>query len=603
MTDIIGIDLGTTNSAAALWRDGVPQMIPDTEKNVVTPSIVAFDPEKEDWIVGRDAAALLEQDPRNVVKSIKRFVGRRFQGQAFREELEKLHVLYKMQESGRRRGSVDVVLGDRHLTPQEISAKILQKIKSDAEAYLEQEITEAVITVPAYFNAPQRQATRDAARIAGLEVKRVLNEPTAACLAFGYKKLAEERKTVAVYDLGGGTFDISILEVGRGPFRVRATNGNTMLGGDDLDWLVLEWILEQIGGTEKEQLRKDVIAQARILAAVETAKIALSEVEETTVSVPGQLSPTCRINDLAVKLTKTQLEGLAESFVRETLTPCVQALHDAKLSTADIREVLMVGGQTRMPAIRRAVNDFFGIEPNIDINPEEVVTLGAAVQAAIIAGEAKGIVLSDVVPLTLGVRAQGGLMDALIPRNTAIPIRKSKIYTTTIDHQEDVEIKIYQGEKPQVADNVKLGSFILSGIEPALAGKPEIEVTFQVDANGILVVGAKESYTGQEQKIVITDSIRLSDEEIQTMVRDAETYAVKYAEKRRRIELKQQAEQLIDRLDQIVAERGTDLNRELIESIQKARDIPGAKGLETHVHHLRELWRKVNERISNTEQN
>ncbi|UCH93812.1 MAG: molecular chaperone DnaK [Candidatus Aminicenantes bacterium] len=596
MTNIIGIDLGTTNSSAAVWRDGSPHMIPSADGSFVTPSVVAFDPEKEEWVVGQKARDILQQDPWHVVKSIKRFVGRRFRGKAFQEELEKLHVLYKVEESSQRRGGIDVVLGSRHLTPQEVSAKILQKIKSDAEIYLDQEVTEAVITVPAYFNASQRQATRDAGRIAGLEVKRVLNEPTAACLAFGYKKLAEERKTVAVYDLGGGTFDISILDVGRGPFRVRATNGNTLLGGDDLDWMILNWVLDQIGETEKEKLTKDVVAQARILAAVEQAKIILSEDGEAMVEVPGQLSPTCQLNDLALKLTRAQLEHLSESLIEQTLEPCGQALHDAKLSTSEIKEVLMVGGQTRMPAIRHAVKEFFGIEPNINVNPEEVVTLGAAVQAGILAGDTIGIVLSDVVPLTLGVRAQGGLMDTLIPRNTAIPIRKTKIYTTTTDDQDSVEIRIYQGEKPHVADNVKLGSFTLSGIEPAPAGQPEIEVTFQVDENGILHVSAKDIYTEQVQEIDV-DTVQLSDNEIKKMIQDAEKHAVEYAKKRRQIELRQQAEQLCSRLNHLLVEKGSNLSAELVTAIQKVQDIPTEKNLEPYISDLRDLWRKVNEAV------
>ncbi len=556
MADIIGIDLGTTNSGAAIWRDGAPQMIPNTEGSYLTPSVVAFDPGKEEWVVGQEARDILKQTPWNVVKSIKRFVGRRFRGKNFKEEIEKLHVLYKVEESTHRKGGIDVVLGTWHLTPQEISAKILQKIKSEAEAYLSQEVTAAVITVPAYFNATQRQATRDAGRIAGLDVKRVLNEPTAACLAFGYKKLSEERKTVAIYDLGGGTFDISILDVGRGPFRVRATNGNTLLGGDDLDWMILTWVLDQLGKTEKEKLTEDVIAQARILAAVEQAKIALSEAGDTEIKVPGQLSPTVQLNDLALKITRAQLEHLAESFIEQTLEPCRKALQDAKLSPPEIKEVLMVGGQTRMPAIRQAVKGFFGIELNVDVNPEEVVTLGAAVQAAILAGEARGIVLSDVVPLTLGVRAQGGLMDALISRNSAIPIKKAKIYTTTTDHQDSVEIQVYQGEKPQTADNVKLGCFTLSGIEPAPAGQPEIEVIFHVDENGILHVSAKDKYTEEIQKISITDSVRLSDIEIQKMIKDAEKHGVEYVQKRRRIELCQQAEQLLNRINNLLTEKG-----------------------------------------------
>jgi molecular chaperone DnaK len=601
MSDTIGIDLGTTNSAVAIWRDGKPELIPDTEGYYLTPSIVAFDPDKDEWVVGRPAKLLAQQDPRWAVKSIKRFMGRRFKGNDIQEEVAKLHVLYKVEGSNRREGGLDVVLGEYHLTPQEISARILQKLKADAETYLHQPVTEAVITVPAYFNAAQRQATHDAGRIAGLEVKQVLNEPTAAYLAFGYSQLDEERRldkerrTVAAYDLGGGTFDISILDVGRGPFSVQATNGDTLLGGDDLDWLIVDWVIAQLDSPDQAHLADDFIAQARLWAAAEQAKIELSKAEEALVQVPGELSPNFGLHDLAVVLNRTQLEGLAETFVAKTLEPCQRALDDAGIEISEIKEVLLIGGQTRMPAIRRAVKNFFGIEPNVSVNPEKVVALGAAVQAAVLDKKTTGIALLDVVPLTLGLRTQGGLMDALIQRNTRVPIRKTKMYTTTTDDQDSVEIQVYQGERPNVADNVKLGSFILSGIEPAPAGQPEIKVTFQVDSNGILHVTGEDLYTGQARKIAITDSIKLSDDEIKAMIRHAEEHALEYATKRRRLEQQQHADQLLGRLNQLIAEKGTNLPADLIAAIQAAQIPPVSEQLESYLTTLRDLWHQLNE--------
>ena len=518
MATILGIDLGTTNSGVAIWRDGAPQIIPDTEGRPLTPSVVAFDPDTESWLIGYPAREFALTHPRAAVYSIKRFIGRRFGDAVIQEELQHGHILYEIEESRQRRDVIEVALCQRHLTPQEVSAKILQKLKADAEAYLGHEVSEAVITVPAYFHDSQRQATRDAGKIAGLRVRRVFNEPTAACLAFGYQKIVAERHLVAVYDLGGGTFDISLLEVGgRRPFRVRATNGDTHLGGDDLDWLIVDWVLTQIGGAAERKAKEDPVAQARLRAAAEQAKITLSSAAAARIHLPGPLSPTLDIHDLDIELTLAQFNALTQSFVDKTLAPCAKALHDARLQAADIQEVLLVGGQTRTPAIRDAVREFFGREPNVSVNPEEVVALGAAVQAAILAGDATGLKLADVVPLSLGVETQG-LMDVLIARNTPTSITKVKHYSTAYDNQESVEIKIYQGERPMAADNVKLGAFILQGIEPAPKGEPEIAVTFHVDGDGILLVTAEDVNTGNRKQITITDSIRLSDEEIEKMV-------------------------------------------------------------------------------------
>ncbi len=538
MTNIIGIDLGTTNSAVAIWHNSAPQLIPDKQGYYLTPSVVAFDPEKRRWSVGREALSMAEQFPHCVITSIKRFIGRRIQREYVQKELEELHVFYEIGESSHQQRDIDVILGEKHLTPQEISARVLQKVKGDAEDYLGDEIKEAVITVPAYFNASQRQATREAALIAGLEVKRVLNEPTAAFLAFGYSKLSEERKKVAAYDLGGGTFDISILEVGRGPFRVLSTNGNTLLGGDDLNWTIVDWILNQMGGIEKTKLSEDIIAQARLYAIAERAKKKLSDTKEVSIHMPQFGSDSVEYN---IILTRTHLNTLAENFINKTLEHCQQALYDAKLEASEIKEILMVGGQTRMPAIREAIREFFGIEPNTSVNPDEVVALGAAIQAAILSGDTdtNGIILADVVPLTLGVRTEGGMMDAIIQRNSTLPIRQTKTYSTTTDDQESVQIDVFQGENPYVKNNVKLASFKLRGIEPALKGEPEIEVTFKVDKNGILQVSGIDVNTGQVKEITITDSIRLSDDEINEMIRNADEHSAECAVQGRDIELEE----------------------------------------------------------------
>jgi molecular chaperone DnaK len=491
------------------------------------------------------------------------------------KDLEELRILYEVDESDEHEHSIEVTLGQQHLTPQEVSALILRKIKKDAEAYLGHAVTEAVITVPAYFHDSQRQATRDAGRLALLTVKRVLNEPTAACLAFGYKKLNEARKTIAVYDLGGGTFDISILEVGRGPFTVRATNGDTHLGGDDLDWLIIEWALDEIGGEEKARLRSDVPALARLRAAAERAKIALSGEDEVRLAVPGQLSPTSELRDLDLKLTRAQLEKTAKPFIEKTLVPCARALQDAKLNTSDIQEVLMVGGQTRMPAIRQAVQDFFGIEPDVSVNPEEVVALGAAVQAAIVAGEATGLKLKNVVPLTLGLDT-GGAMDALIRRNTPVPVTKERTYSTVTDNQETVDISVYQGEHRTVAENTKLGSFTLVGIEPAPRGVPEIKVKFDVDADGILHVTGTDLRSGNRKEITVTDSVRLSDKEIAAMIHTA-------------------AQDLAQQLKLRLEDEESPLPDALASAVEQALAVAHPEDWSAHLAELQDLWHQAHE--------
>jgi molecular chaperone DnaK len=511
---IIGIDLGTTKSACAVWQDEAPVIIAGADGDPILPSVLALDPAGAGWVVGKQAKAVAVEHPSLAAYSVKRFMGRRFSDESVADSIEKLRVLYQVEQSRTRRDRIEVVVGGRRLTPQEVSAKILQHLKERAEEHLNRKITEAVVTVPAYFHDSQRQATRDAGALAGLNVRRVLSEPTAACLAFGYKKLNEERKTVAVYDLGGGTFDVSILVVGRGPFRVKATNGDPYLGGDDVDWAIVDWVLEQVGGVEAQRLRGDTCALARLRAAAELTKRELSEADQARLmsQSPGSQTP-----EVDLTLTRADLKRLATPIIDRTLVACARALDDAHLSPSEIGEVLLVGGQTQMQAVREAVREFFGTEPNTSVKPEEVVALGAAVQAAIITGELKGLKLADVLPLTLGVSTEGR-MDAIIPRNTPIPVEKSKLYSTARDNQESVEVKIYQGEEAEARKNISLASFILKGIAPAPAGQPEIDVIFKVDQDGILHVTGKDLRTGNVKEVTVTGSMRLSEEEIRERV-------------------------------------------------------------------------------------
>jgi molecular chaperone DnaK len=478
------------------------------------------------------------------------------------------------------------------LTPQEVSAKILHKLKTDAEAYLGHEVTQAVITVPAYFHDSQRQATRDAGRLAGLDVKRVINEPTAACLAYGYTKLAEQRQKVAVYDLGGGTFDISILEVGRGPFRVRATNGDTYLGGDDLDWLLIDWIMSHLDTSVAARLKNDILALVSVRFAVEQAKIDLSTTDEADMCLEEMPHLPPELRKLGLRLSRMRLDEIAEAFIRRTLAPCERALQDARLQATDLQDVLLVGGQTRMPAIRQAVHNFFQREPVTNVNPVEIVALGAAVQAAILANEATGLKLADVVPLTLGVSTKGR-MDELIKRNTTVPVVKTRVYTTAEENQESVEIQIYQGEYPTVADNIPLGKIELKGIEPAPAGEPEIEVTFRVDQDCILHVTGKDLRSGNFKELTITDSVRLSEEEIEAMIREAEAHAEEYAEQQQEAEAKEQAELLMQQFTELLREKEQRLPDALVAEIKIALQAPTPEDWQVHLDDLRKLWQQA----------
>jgi molecular chaperone DnaK len=590
--EIVGIDLGTTKSVIARWRDGAPRIIADPQGRSITPSVVALDPATGQLVAGWHAQSVGAVNPERAISSIKRFMGRRFTDDVVQTAIDKLRVFYTVDEA-QRNGGIEVSVGALRLTPQQVSARILQELKDNAEAELGHAPTRAVVTVPAYFHDSQRQATRNAGRIAGLDVTRVLNEPTAACLAYGYNRLADQRRLVAVYDLGGGTFDISILEVGRGPFRVRATNGDTHLGGDDLDWMLVEWALGEISTRFNEQLAADVHALAHLRAAAKEAKADLSTQQTTRMKVPGRLSPSSDIQDLDLELTRERLDAIAASFVQSTLGPCRGALEDAGVKVSDIKEVLLVGGQTRMPAIRYAVAEFFGREPDTSLHPEQVVALGAAVQAAIISGDATGLKLADVVPLSLGVRTDEGLMYSLVPRNTQVPFRKVAPFSTTSDNQEAVEIRIYQGERPKAVENTRLGEFMLHGIKPARAGEPEIEVTFHVDADGILHVSAEDVETGNFKELTVTNSLRLSEDEIVGMVRDAEAHAAEYEEGRRRLALEGQATRLRSQLTTMLAERRASLTDELADAIRASLDVEAPADWAAHVRELTELLRRA----------
>ncbi|NOZ73507.1 MAG: molecular chaperone DnaK [Chloroflexi bacterium] len=574
MSKIIGIDLGTTNSAVAIMEGGEPTIIPSSEGGRLIPSVVAINPKTGERMVGQVARRQAITNPDNTIYSVKRFIGRKFNDPVVQRGLE--HIPYKLAAASN--GDIRVVMGEREYAPPEISAMVLQKIKADAEAYLGEPISQAVITVPAYFNDSQRQATKDAGKIAGLEVLRIINEPTASALAYGIDKENNEGK-IAVYDLGGGTFDISILDVGDGVFEVLSTNGDTYLGGDDFDQRIINWVADVFQTEHGINLRKDRMALQRLKEAAEKAKIELSSVLETEINLPYISADTSGPKHLIITLSRSRLEQLTEDLIERTIGPCRQALNDAGIKTSEIKDVILVGGMTRMPAVQEAVRKFFQREPHKGVNPDEVVAIGAAIQAGVLAGHVKDILLLDVTPLTLAIETLGGVATPMIERNTTIPTKKTQMFTTAAHNQTQVEIVITQGERPLTKDNKMLGRFILDGIPPAPRGVPQIEVTFDIDANGILHVGARDKATGREQSIKITASSGLSDEEIERMVKEAEEHRAEDENHRKVIEARNRADAVIYQTEKAIEEAGENLpdsiKEDLTTKIEGLRTLMG----------------------------
>ncbi len=553
MSKIIGIDLGTTNSCVSVMEGKGAKVIENTEGNRTTPSVVSFGDER---LVGTPAKRQAVTNPTNTIFATKRLIGRKFDGDSVQKDIQTSP--FKIVKADN--GDAWIESNGEKYSPSQISAFVLQKMKETAEKYLGQEVTKAVITVPAYFNDSQRQATKDAGKIAGLEVERIVNEPTAAALAYGLDK--KKSGTVAVYDLGGGTFDISILEIGDGVFEVKSTNGDTSLGGEDFDNALVDYILAEFKKDSGVDLKNDNLALQRVREAAEKAKCELSSATQTDISLPFITADKTGPKHLNLKLTRAKFEALVDSLIDRTLTPCKTALKDADLTAGDIKEVILVGGMTRMPKVQKAVQDFFGQEPHKGVNPDEVVAIGAAIQGGVLQGDVKDVLLLDVTPLSLGIETLGGVTTKLIEKNTTIPTKKSQVFSTADDNQPAVSIKVLQGEREMAADNKVLGNFELVGIAPAPRGVPQIEVTFDIDANGIVNVSAKDKGTGKEQKIQIQASGGLSDDEIEKMVKDAEANKEADKKKRESVDVKNQGDTLVHSIEKQMKEHGDKLSAE-----------------------------------------
>ena len=592
MGKILGIDLGTTNSAMAIIEGGQPKILENAEGNRTTPSILAISKSGE-RLVGQSAKRQAVTNPKNTIYSVKRLIGRKFEDTEVKKDIEL--VPYEIAKSGE---GVKIRLNDKDYTPQEISAMILSKLKADAEAKIGEKITETVITVPAYFDDAQRQATKDAGKIAGLEVKRIINEPTAAALAYGFDK--KKGQQAVVYDLGGGTFDVSVLDISADTVEVKATNGDTHLGGEDFDQRIVDWIITEFKKDQGIDLSGDPLAIQRIKESAEKAKIELSTTMETEINQPFITTDANGPKHLVMKLTRSKLEELIMDLVDRTIEPCKKALSDAGMKIEDIEEIIMVGGMTRMPLVQKKVKEFFGKEPNLSVNPDEVVAVGAAVQAGVLQGDVKDVLLLDVTPLTLGIETLGGVATPLIERNTTVPTSKSQIFSTAADNQPSVEIHIVQGERPMAADNKTLGRFILDGLPPAPRGVPQVEVTFDIDANGILNVIAKDKATNKEQKITITASSGLSKEEIEKMQKEAELHAEEDKKKKEDIEIKNQAEAVVFTTEKLLKESGDKMKEEdkktleeKMEELKKIKDTEQYDDMKKKMEELNEIAQKI----------
>jgi molecular chaperone DnaK len=597
MGKVIGIDLGTTNSVVAVMEAGEPVVIPNSEGGRITPSVVAISKTGE-RLVGTVAKRQAVTNPDNTVYSVKRLMGRKFEDAEVQRDIALMG--YKIERANN--GDAQVSMGGRAYSPAEVSAMILQKLKADAEAYLGETVTEAVITVPAYFNDTQRQATKDAGKIAGLEVLRIINEPTAASLAYGLDKKSEE--VIAVYDLGGGTFDISVLELGEGTFQVKSTNGDTHLGGDDFDQLVINFLVSEFKREQGIDLKQDRMALQRLKEAAEKAKIELSSAQQTEVNLPFITADASGPKHMTINITRAKLEQLVGELVEGTLGPVKSAMQDASLTAAQIDEVVLVGGQTRMPLVQEKVRQFFGKEPHKGVNPDEVVAIGAAIQAGVLKGEVRDVLLLDVTPLTLGIETLGGVSTPLITRNTTIPTSKSQVFSTAADNQPSVEIHVLQGERAMGADNKSLGRFILDGILPAPRGVPQVEVTFDLDANGILNVSARDKATGKEQKITITAGGGLSKDEVERLQKEAELHATEDKERREEIEIRNTADSLAYQAEKTVRENSDKIDAELksevegkIAAVRSALQGGGPDTIRSSTESLSETMQKIGQAV------